>query len=176
MLRVSLSARPERLETCRRLSEAELAERPAHMRQTIECQGVNATYRLRISSDGVALAERVLRGSGFRHDRPIHFLHEFPFKPGGHRLKVELIRIESASVDSTPADQRDTGLTLDRDAREVDERVRRRLEAIPAQVSLDTNVVFAPGQVVVVTWDPVTRVLQLVGAPFSTGPTSGGDS
>ena len=45
LLRLAWSARPERIERCRQQSEEELARLPAHMRQPVSCEGVNAQYR-----------------------------------------------------------------------------------------------------------------------------------
>jgi hypothetical protein len=42
LLRLSWSGRPERIERCRELTDAELAERPAHMRRRLECEGRSA--------------------------------------------------------------------------------------------------------------------------------------
>ena len=47
-LRLSLSARPERVERCRELSDEELARLPAHMRLRTQCEGYSARYRLAI--------------------------------------------------------------------------------------------------------------------------------
>ena len=54
-LRLSWSARPERIEVCRTLSEKELESVPEHMRQRTNCEGVFATYALRIEIDGQSL-------------------------------------------------------------------------------------------------------------------------
>jgi hypothetical protein len=160
-LRLTLSARPERIETCRRLSQAELEERPVHMRQAMECEGSFATYRLRVWRSGDLLDERVLHGSGLRNDRPLYLLRQYRLPPGEHVLRVELRRVESVAVpDSTEAGTV-TGLSLDRNTREAEERQRRRLEAIPADLALEERVTVAPRQVVLLTWDPVTRRLQL---------------
>src|SRR5690606_41211795 len=48
MIRVAFSARPQRIETCREVSDEELAEIPVHMRQTTVCEGITATYLLEV--------------------------------------------------------------------------------------------------------------------------------
>jgi hypothetical protein len=160
-VRLTWSARPERIETCRRLTAAELAERPAHMRQEVACEGVTATYRLRVWRDEALLDEEVLRGSGLRHDRPLYVLRDYEVPPGTHRIRVAMERVEAAVEDSITA-AADTGMSLDRGVREAEERQRRRLEAIPAALALDEQVTIAPRQVVLVTWDAETRRLRIV--------------
>ena len=58
-VRLSWSARPERVETCRRLTDAELADRPAHMRLRLECTGRFARYRLAVLTNGNADVRRL---------------------------------------------------------------------------------------------------------------------
>lgn len=159
VLRVTLSARPERIERCRRLSERELAERPAHMRLALECEGGSATYRFRVWRDSVLLDDRILRGSGFRHDRPIHLLREYPVPPGERNLRVVLQRVEEVPVDSAASgmEVQDTG--MERGSRERVERLRRRMEALPPGVEWRGRLVVQPRRVVLVRWDPVAREL-----------------
>ena len=64
MLRLSWSARPERIEVCRALSDKELEEREEHMRQRVECDGRFATYALEVISNGRKVVEAVVRGAG----------------------------------------------------------------------------------------------------------------
>ena len=52
-IRVSWGARPERVETCRRLSDEELAKVAEHMRRRVECEGTTARYRFDILRNGV---------------------------------------------------------------------------------------------------------------------------
>jgi hypothetical protein len=162
-LRLTLSARPERIETCRRLAEAELAARPAHMRQALECEGIFATYRLRVWRAGDLLDEQVLQGGGLRRDRPIHLLRQYRMPPGEQVIRLELRRVEmvAAPASAEPEAEAAEGLSLDRDIREAEERQRRRLEAIPAELTLEERISVAPRQVILLTWDPVTRRLDL---------------
>lgn len=161
VLRLTWSVRPERIETCRRVSEAEQAERPEHMRQAVVCDGAAATYRLQVWRDEALLEDQVLRGGGLRSDRPIYVLRDFPVPPGSYRLRVALRRVESVATDTTGSGA-DSGLSLDRGVREAEERQRRRLEAIPAELSLDERVALAAREVVLVVWDPEARRLRLV--------------
>lgn len=181
MLRLSWSARPERIEVCRRLSEEELAQRAEHMRQRLECTGRFATYRLQVEADGRLLGDTVVRGAGLRNDRPIYLLKDFAIAPGARRIRVLFQRRES--VDSSGAESRererreerdddeehergkrdDTGTFAGRAQREVVERSRRARAAIPARLELDTVLTFAPGDARVVTFDVVRRVLTPLG-------------
>lgn len=102
-LRLSWVARPERIERCRTLSAAEMAERPAHMRQERECIGASATYRLRIAVDGAQTADLLLEGGGLRKDRAIFALDEFAVQPGRRQFEIQFTRVEPAEgpMDST---------------------------------------------------------------------------
>lgn len=132
-LRLSWSGRPERIETCRMLSEDELAQRPAHMRRSMECEGRSATYDLRVSADGVMLDSLVVRGSGARGDRPAFVLRRYQLEPGMRRVRVTLARREPVdpAADTAPA----TTSTLAR------------------HVALDTAIAVEAGAVVLVTYD-----------------------
>jgi hypothetical protein len=131
MLRLSWVARPERIEECRELDEAELAQRPAHMRQATECVGQAATYRLRVAVDGDAAAERVLVGGGLRSDRAIFALEEFALSPGRRHLVVEFARVEPAAA---PMDS-----------------ANLRRGAVPRRLVLDTTVTVPAASVALVT-------------------------
>jgi hypothetical protein len=170
-LRLTWSARPEQIETCRRLGAEELAGLPAHMRQQVICEGTSATYRLRVRRGEVLLEEDTLHGSGFRRDRPMHVLRDYTFPPGEHRIRIEVDRVEAGTTDSSVA-LADSGISLDRGVREAEERQRRRLEAIPATLSLDETITVAPREVVLVTWDPDGRRLRMV--RLRTQPAQGG--
>ena len=100
-LRLSLSARPERVERCRELSDEELARLPAHMRLRTQCEGYSARYRLAITVDGHQLAADTLRGGGLRHDRPLHVFQEHDVAPGRQRVTVEtLLPLGGISADA----------------------------------------------------------------------------
>ena len=168
-LRLSWNARPERIEVCRKLSAKELSEREEHMRLREECTGQFATYALRVESDGRTMHESVVRGGGFRNDRPMHVLQDIAMAPGEHRVRVTLERREKASSDSsTKKDEdeadADTGLFAGRAERERTERSRRARAAIPPSLVLDTTVAFSPGRVLVVSLPPERRRLQLIDA------------
>jgi coenzyme F420-reducing hydrogenase delta subunit len=168
-LRLSWSARPERIEQCRRLSDAELAELPQHMRMRWSCEGKSASYLLSARVDGRAVELDTVRGGGLRHDRPLHLFREYAMPAGTHRLVVALQRIEVPS----PADSGDgstdatgsTARTMSREAREAQERSVRRAQALPALVTLDTIVTIGAGRVALVTYHDTQRRLTLHTAP-----------
>ncbi len=157
LLRVAFSARPQRLERCRELSAAELAQRPAHMRQRIECVGHSATYQLGVHLDGARIAEQTLRGGGVRHDRPVSVFIEHRVRPGPHELRVELSRVE-------PADSAEAGA--------VDSTRRTRQPPLPATLSLTASPTFSTGRVILVTYDIGQRRLILrTQSAAGTGPS-----
>ena len=168
-LRLSWSARPERLETCRTLSREELEREEEHMRQRVECEGRFATYGLRVELDGRLLGASVVRGAGLRHDRPIYLLRDLDVPAGAHHVRVSFTRREprdgrEAAVATAQRTEKDTGLFAGRAEREAVERARRARAAIPDRLVLDTTVVFASGRVAVVTFDPDRRNLELLDA------------
>ena len=167
VVRLSWSARPERIEVCRTLSAAELAQREEHMRQRVECDGRFATYALRVEADGRVLHESVARGAGLRHDRPLYLLRETDLAPGTHRLVVTFTRREKTDDDAAAfarvaQSTADTGLFAGRAERETIERARRAKAAIPARLELDTVIALQPGQVVVLTLDADRRSFRLL--------------
>jgi hypothetical protein len=169
-LRLSWSARPERIEVCRTLSAAELAEREEHMRQRMECDGRFATYALRVDADGHTVHESIVRGAGLRHDRPLYLLREIDLVPGEHHIHISFTRREKTDNDSVAftravAVDTDTGLFAGRAQRETVERARRARAAIPPKVELDTTVRFLADRALVVSFDPERRAFQLLGEP-----------
>ena len=166
-VRLSWSARPERIEVCRELSAAEIAEREEHMRQRVECDGRFATYRLSVEADGRSLHESVVRGAGLRHDRPLYLLREIDLAPGRHRLRVTFTRREtsgneaSAVARAAPAGA-DTGLFAGRAEREATERSRRARAAIPPRLLLDTVLTLGPERAIVVSFDPERKAFRVL--------------
>lgn len=167
-LRLAWSGRPERIEVCRPLSEAELAGVPVHMRRRVQCEGRAARYGLEVRIAG-GLLQDTLSGGGARQDRPIHLLRDFTITPGTHPLRIVLRRLDSLPPGSDTAmgraDGHDStfGFTPGgRDQRERQERARARHEALPAELSLDTALTFARGQVVVVTYQSDRRALTVL--------------
>lgn len=140
VLRLSWSAHPERIETCRERTAEELASRPAHMRQALECEGTAATYVLEVRVDGALLDRAVVLGSGVRNDRPIFLLRDYAVAPGTHQVRVTFTRREE-----TEESEREEADGRDAPARESARSVAPFLE-------LDAAVRFAPGEVALVTY------------------------
>jgi hypothetical protein len=178
-LRLSWSARPERIETCRRLSDEELAARPAHMQQRLLCEGGAASYDLRVLVDGVVRDSAVFRGAGLRNDRSLFVLRRYPVDPGSRRVTVTFTRRErpdSAVGDDTssrdPATQKeeprggaarqgaDQSERQARDAREELQRQGRRLAALPPRLVLEQVVSFRAGEAVLVTVEQTNLVVR----------------
>lgn len=186
-LRLSWSARPERLETCRRLSDAEYAARPAHMRQRVECEGRTASYLLTVTVDGRLVDSTVVTGGGLRHDRPIFLVRGFDVVPGERRVQVVFARRESAGLadgddaeaatesggerrgaragdemDEPSAERSAEGIEdgRAREAREARQRAGRRLAALPPRLELARVVTFRGGEAVLVTVERGALVLR----------------
>lgn len=165
-LRLSWSARPERIEICRTLSEEELELLAEHMRQRVSCEGKFASYTLRILVDGAIIDESVVRGAGLRNDRPLFLLRDYPVPPGTHRLQLSLTRREKIDIDTAASftvvrPDADTGRYAGRAQREVGERSRLTRAAIPASLTLDTVLSLTPRRVALVTFNVERRTLQL---------------
>jgi hypothetical protein len=162
-LRLSWSARPERLEHCRRLSDAELAARPQHMRLRWECEGKFARYLLTVRIDGRLVASDTVHGGGLRQDRPMHLLREYVLAPGRRNLSIALRRIDAAAPPDTAAagDTSPGTAAADRETREGQERRVRRAEAVPSDLAIDSTIAVAAGRVVLVTYASTARRLEL---------------
>ena len=162
-LRQSWSARPQRVERCRRLTDEELARLPAHMRLRTECEGGFARYRLSVLVDDRTVFVDTLRGGGLRHDRPMHVFSEFDVPAGRRRLRIEVTRLDTVDARGGEEGARVAagGDTLlgGRAEREADERQRREAEAIPPVVRLDTVLTLSRGRVVLVGYDETRRRL-----------------
>lgn len=166
-LRLSLSARPERVERCRELSDDELAKLPAHMRLRTKCEGYLAQYLLTIAVNERRLTADTLRGGGLRHDRPLHVFQEHDVTPGLQRIVVEVTRVEkgttSPATDTAREGRRAPSDTMlgGRAEREREERTRRVADAMPSRLVIDTMMTLVPGGVVLVTFDQNTRRLTM---------------
>lgn len=170
LLRLSWSGRPERIETCRRLSAEELAAMPAHMRREVECEGHPARYLVRVRDGGTTLLADTVTGGGVRGDRAIHLLRELPLAPGRHALEVEVSRLDQVAEEDTTADSGRTDREelwrpgmVDRERREEEERRRQRQDRLPPVLRWEREGELGAGEVVLVSYDAIAR--RLVGAP-----------
>jgi hypothetical protein len=171
VLRLAWTARPERVENCRSLSEEELSKLPAHMRQSVVCEGTTAAYRLEVRRDGSVVLDEIVRGGGWRHDRPLFVSRDIAMAPGDSLVSVRFVRIDSpAPAEAVPAgagrsdhDEKDDryshAIDPDRRRREDEERLHLRGEIAPASLSLEHHLRFAPGRVILVTYDAERREL-----------------
>lgn len=147
VLRVAFGARPERIEVCRQLTDAEQEALPAHMRQAASCSGTTARYHLEVQRDGVLLSLAELHGGGMRSDRQLYVFREIPIPVGPSEIVVRLTRLDSATApDST---------SLSDEA-----SVRRHAGEVPARLEVRERVVLRPRQVLLITYDAERRVLR----------------
>lgn len=142
VLRVSWSARPERVETCQAQSAEAQAKLPAHMRQAVICEGVSATYRLEVRREGDVLLQELVRGGGLRHDRLLYMFREIPQPAGDATITVRLVRVESPSPANNGAQP-----ALDANTR----------PDLPPSLVFEQRLHFRRGRVILVTYDPERR-------------------
>ena len=172
-LRVAFSARPERIETCRRPSAEEEADVPAHMRQTEICEGTTARYRLEIRRDDSLLVTSLVRGGGLRHDRRLYVLRDVAVPVGRSAVDVRLTRLDSSSArpardddrgDRDERHERDDGDDDRRDDRHDDRddetRRRRMADEVPPVLLFHDTVELGPREVLLVTYDQSQRRLR----------------
>ena len=172
MLRLSWTARPERIEDCRTVGAEELAELPAHMRQPVVCEGVTARYRVDVLRDGLLLATDELRGGGLRSDRQLYHHRELRVPSGRATFEVRVTRTHpdgdagaDDDRDDDDGDDDDGGhddRDRDRAARDDEGRQRRRGEEIPPSLVLTESVTLEPREVMLVLYDRTTRQLRAV--------------
>jgi hypothetical protein len=167
LVRLSWGARPERIETCRTNSDEALAKLSPQMRQRVTCEGASARYRLEVTRDGVPIASGVVRGGGLRHDRELYVFREIAVPAGRFALAVRFVRIDSAPATVEPprpgdaaGDTLQGAISPERARRETDELHRRRAEAIPPVLELDTTLTLGARDVVLVTYIPDERTLR----------------
>jgi hypothetical protein len=169
LVRLSWGARPERIETCRARSDEELSKVSPQMRQRVVCEGTTARYQLEVLRDGAPIASDVVRGGGLRHDRELYVFREIPVPAGRSTFAVRFVRIDSLPVardlergaggagDTTPG-----AISPERARREADELRRRREQAVPPTLMLDTTVTLGAREVLLVTYNSDDRRLRVV--------------
>ncbi|MFN7940380.1 MAG: hypothetical protein U0X73_02180 [Thermoanaerobaculia bacterium] len=97
-LRLALRAEHAKIEICRDLTESELAQLPAHMRQRRQCQETAIDYRLRVTIDGTSRLEREVRHKGVRRTRPLAVEEQLEIPPGRHDVEVEFRPVPPAGA------------------------------------------------------------------------------
>lgn len=142
LLRLSWRARGEPVQECRRLSEAELAELPIHMRRPEVCEGRILPYRLEVTIDGRTQISETIQPSGARQDRPIYVYREIRLPPGPRELSVRFVQ----DTPATPAGEPEPPGAADR-------------RVTPARLALDSAFDLEAGSVLLITYDPDLRAL-----------------
>lgn len=171
VMRISMGARPERIEVCRTQTDEELAKLAPQMRQTVLCDGTTARYQLSAYRNGIIVFSSVIRGGGLRNDRPLYVSRHIEVAPGPADYTIQLKRLDSPadkrankaeSHDEAEEDSNESSDLPTRAAREVEERRRRNEEAIPASLRLDLKADLGPREVLLITYDPEERRLLAV--------------
>ena len=181
IVRLSLGARPQRIETCRTQSDEELEKLAPQMRQRVICEGVTARYRLLVRRNGEVIHEQIVRGGGLRHDRRLYVSRDLRVPAGPGVFTVELVRIDTVSgrdeeheeeEEGEEEEERERAMSPDRQRREGEERRRRREEDVPPALRVEVEASLEPREVLLVTYDPVRR--RLVTLTGGESPAAGG--
>lgn len=125
-----------RIEICRAPTEAEIGQLPQHMRPPETCTETALDYRLRVSVDGEPRLDRILEPGGLRRTRPLTVEATLPVPSGAHRLTV--------TFEPWPPE-------------DLDERSADVLADLP-RYELDSEVVVAPGRILLLTLDERERL------------------
>ena len=175
-VRLSIGARPERIEKCVAQSDEQLAKLAPQMRQRLVCEGVTARYQLELRRDGELVLAQLVRAGGLRHDRQLYVFKETAVPPGRSSIDLRLTRIDTVASDERDAsDETQEENRSDRadgqdghdghEAREAEARRRRRKASVPPTLALVLEVSLAPREVLLLTYDPELRTLKAVRAP-----------
>lgn len=143
-LRLTWRARAAPVEECRRLTEAEQAALPVHMRRETVCEGRVSSYRLDVAVGGERRHGSIVKGSGARGDRPLYVFDAIRLEPGGHDVHVVFERVGAGDAEGQD------------DARSI---------GVPDRLELRARVALAAGDVAMVTYDATARRLVLRQAP-----------
>lgn len=147
LLRLAWSARPERAETCRQLSDDELAKVPPHMRQPVVCVGAAARYRLTVTLDRRLVADEVVHAGGLRQDRWLYVFKELRVPASAADVEI---RFERVTEGTSPAPGQQSASASNAGG-----------EAIPPALIAAGRLGFIPGTVTLATYDLRTRQLTL---------------
>lgn len=143
IIRLAWRTRSVTARECRALTQEELENVPAHMRQTETCEARTIPYLLRVTVDGETVLDEEVRSRGAREDRPLFVLHDLPVAPGLHHLSIWFTRAEEPSETTTAP------------------------EAAPARLELDQHVELTERQIVLVTYDADANALVVRGSSGS---------
>lgn len=150
LLRLAWSARPERIETCRELGADELKRLPAHMRQSVVCEGRTAEYRLRVAHDGRTVHDRIVRGGGLRQDRRLYVFVEVPLAAGEADVEVTFERTDPVGTDDSTSPPQAAGRAPGAGPGHV-----------PARLAFRQVLPLEPREVALVTYDAMAGALVL---------------
>lgn len=90
LIKLSFIHHGQRLEACRRLTEAELAKLPANMRNPLQCPRERAPVEVEVDLDGKLAYHRVAAPSGLSRDGASTVYHRMQVPAGAHRIVVRL--------------------------------------------------------------------------------------
>lgn len=90
LLRVSIAHLSERLQPCRRLTEAERAELPPTRRVREVCERGRAPTRLTLTVDGRTFLEETIEPAGMSDDGRSYLMKAFRVDPGRYVIEIEL--------------------------------------------------------------------------------------
>lgn len=155
-LRLAWRLRVPRVEHCRTPTPEELAELPVHMRQTEICEGRPGRYRLEVAVDGRIAHRSTVEAAGVRGDRPLYVFQALPLEPGAHRLRVTFERTDLAGDSAAP------GAGASSAAGEIQAPGGPGSD-VPDRLVLDRRVRAGTHDVLLVTYDPDARALELRG-------------
>jgi len=150
-LRLAWRFRSERVSACRKLSDAEQAALPAHMRRQEDCTRGLRPYRLTVEVGATAAAAvtgeaaavssvDTIRARGAESDRPLFVFRRIPLAPGRYVTRVEFAPVGLGGSARTGAGD------------EVAGRAPAGTEGRTA-LRLDTTLTIGPRRVVLVTYD-----------------------
>ena len=178
IVRLSLGARPQRIETCRTQSDEELEKLAPQMRQRVICEGVAARYRLSVRRNGEVIHQQLVRGGGLRHDRRLYVSRDLHVPAGPGVFTVELVRIDTVSgrdeeheEEDEEEEEHERAMSPDRQRREEEERRRRREEDVPPELRVEVEASLQPREIILVTYDPVRRRLVTTRGGSAQGPS-----
>ena len=151
----------ERVEQCRRLSAAEQAKLPAHMRRTVECRRGLRPYLLEVLVDGRRLAYDSVLARGAGSDRPLAVFRRLPLTRGRHTVRVVFSPVTAPAGPGVDPDDSEDAEAPDQAEGSAAAPDHRGARATPVAGSLviEAPVVVAPRQVVLITVDAERNVL-----------------
>jgi len=106
LLRLAWRTRGVQVDECRRLSPAEIAALPAHMRREEVCEGRVLPYGLEVRLDGAVVIDDTVRAAGARADRPLYVNREIALEPGTYHVDVRFRLLGAGNANdetATPA-------------------------------------------------------------------------